>query len=68
MCVAMATEISLGFELFSIDKLLHQTIFLNGTLVNMKTWPHFTTEKVEIFEKIEQHYFRTILSRTWSDE
>ena len=30
--------------------------------MNMETWPHFTVSRIEIFEKIEQHYFRTILS------
>ena len=58
----MLTEISLGYRLFSIAKLLHQSVFLNGTMVNMESWPNFTKARLEIFEKIEQHYFRTVLS------
>ena len=61
-CVAMLTEISMGYRLFSIAKLLHQSIFFNGTMVNMESWPNFTTARLEIFEKIEQHYLRTVLS------
>ena len=61
-CQAMCTEISLGFELFSIAKLLHQAIFLNGTLVNMETWPNFNEKRVEQFEKVEQGILRSILS------
>ena len=34
-CVAMATEISLGFKIYSTAKLLHSAMFLNGTLVNL---------------------------------
>ena len=60
--IAMATEISLGYRMFSIAKLLHRSLFLSATLVNMETWPHCTIARLEIFEKIEQHYFRTILS------
>ena len=52
----MVTETSLCHKMFDIAK-----IFLNGTLVNMETWPHFTEKRLEYFEKIEQHYFRTLL-------
>ena len=62
VCVAMATEMSLGYRIFSIAVLLHQAIILNGTMVNMETWPHFTAKRIDIFEKIEQHFFRTIFS------
>ena len=31
-------------------------------MVNMESWPNFTTARLEIFEKIEQHYLRTVLS------
>ncbi len=61
-CQAMCTEISLGHQLFFIAKLLHQSIFLNGTLLNMETWPHFTEKRVCEFERIEQGFFRKILS------
>ena len=57
----MVTETSLGHKMFDIAKILHSSIFLNGTLVNMETWPHFTEKRLEYFEKIEQHYFRTLL-------
>ena len=36
-CQAMCTEISLGFQIYSVAKLLHQAILLNGSLVNMET-------------------------------
>ena len=61
-CLAMCTEMSLGYQLFSIAKLLHASIFLNGTLVNMETWPHSTTKRIEAFERIEQTYCRKILA------
>ena len=61
-CQAMCTEISLGHQLFSTAKLLHQSIFLNGTLLNMETWPHFTEKRICEFERIEQGFFRKILS------
>ena len=35
-CIVMATEISLGYKLLSTANLLHETIFLNGTLLNVK--------------------------------
>ena len=50
----MATEISLGFKIYSTAKLLHSAMFLNGTLVNMETWTHCTSARIEVFEKIEQ--------------
>ena len=40
MCQAMSTEMSLGFQLYAIAKLLHTSIFINGTLLNMETWPN----------------------------
>ena len=61
-CQAMCTEISLGCQLYSIAKLLHQAIFLNGTLVNMETWPHFTEERMVMFERAGQGIFRKILN------
>ena len=60
-CISMVTETSLGHKMFDIAKILHSSIFLNGTMVNMETWPHFTEKRLEYFEKIEQHYFRTLL-------
>ena len=60
-CQAMALEMSLGNQLYAIAKLVHMSIFVNGTLVNTETWPHFTTERVEAFERIEQNFFRKIL-------
>ena len=61
-CQAMCIEISLGHQLFSTAKLLHEAIFLNGTLLNMETWPHFSEKRVNSFERIEQGFFRKILS------
>ena len=60
-CQAMALEMSLGNQLYAIAKLVHMSIFVNGTLINTETWPHFTTERVEAFERIEQNFFRKIL-------
>ena len=61
-CQAMSTEFSLGYHKYSIAKLLHQSIFVNGTLVNMETWPHFTKSRIEMFERTEQMFFRKILN------
>ena len=61
-CQAMCTEISLGFQIYSITKLIHQAVFLNGSLVNMETWPNFHIKRVETFEKAEQGLFRKILA------
>ena len=61
MCQAMCMEVSLGFQTYSFAKLLHRSIFLNGTLVNMESWPEFSTERIETFEKIEQGFLRRIL-------
>ena len=58
----MCTEISLGFQIYSVAKLLHQAIFLNGTLVNMETWPHFTPDRIKLFEKAEQSLLRKVLN------
>ena len=61
-CQAMATEISLGYQTYRIGKLFHQALFLNGTLVNMETWPNFTIKRIAMFERIEQHLLRKILN------
>ena len=61
-CQAMCIEISLGYQIFPVAKLLHQAIFLNGTLINMETWPHFTEKRMWEFERIEQGLFRKVLS------
>ena len=61
-CQGMCTEISMGFHIFSVLKMLHRAIFLNGTMVNMETWPHFNTNRVESFEKVEQGLLRSVLS------
>ena len=61
-CQAMCVEISLGYQLFSTAKLLHQSIFLNGTLLNMETWPHFTEKRILDFERIEQGFLRKVLA------
>ena len=60
-CLGMCTEISLGFQIYSIAKLLHEAMFVNGTLVNMETWPNCTTSRMEPFERIEQMFFKKIL-------
>ena len=61
-CQAMCNEMSLGYEMFSIAKLLLQSIFLNGTLLNMETWPNFNNNRVVQFEKREQGFLRRVLS------
>ena len=61
-CQAMCSEISLGYQLVSIAKLLHEAIFLNGSMVNIETWPHFTEIRVSMFERVEQGFFRRILN------
>ena len=60
-CLAMCTEMSLGYRLYSTAKMLHMSIFVNGTLLNMETWPRFTNNRMETFERVEQNYFRRIL-------
>ena len=59
--LAMTTEMSIGFKNYSTFKTLHETIFLNGTLLNMETWPHFSTSRIEMYEKIEQNLLRSVL-------
>ena len=59
--VAMSTEISLGYQMFNVVKLLHQTMFLNGTMVNMETWTHFNEKRLVMFEQVEQQLLRQIL-------
>ena len=61
-CYAMCTEMSLGYHKYSIAKLLHRSIFINGTLVNMETWPNCTNLRVETFEQTEQSFLRRILA------
>ena len=58
----MCTEISLGYQMYSTAKLLHQAIFLNGTMVNMETWPNFNDKRVSMFERTEQNMLRKILN------
>ena len=36
-------------------------IFVNGSLINMETWPNFTEARIVKFERIEQTFMRTIL-------
>ena len=61
-CLAMCTEISLGFQIYSTAKLLHEAVFLNGTMVNMETWPNFSESRVHMFERAEQSLFRKVLN------
>ena len=60
-CQAMCTEMSLGNQMYSIAKLLHRSIFVNGTLVCMETWPNCTENRIETLERVEQTFFRKIL-------
>ena len=60
-CQAMCTEMSLGYNLYSIGKLLHQAVFVNGSLVNTETWPHCNTSRIQMLEKAEQSLLRKIL-------
>ena len=60
-CLAMCTEISLGFQVYSIAKLFHMSLFVNGTLINTETWPNFTNKRIETLERTEQTFFRKIL-------
>ena len=55
-CQAMSTELSLGIRIYSIAKLLHQSIFLNGSLRTSETWPNCTVPRIEMFECIEQTF------------
>ena len=48
--------------MYSVAKLLHQAIFLNGTLVNMETWPNSTPGRMAMFERAEQSLFRKVLA------
>ena len=60
-CLAMCTEISLGIKLYETAKLLHSAIFVNGTLLNMETWPKCTELRISKMERIEQNFMRRIL-------
>ena len=60
-CLAMCTEISLGFQLYYFAKLFHQSIFINGTLINVEAWPNCSLTRIESYERIEQLYFKKIL-------
>ena len=62
MCLGMATEISLGFHLYPTAKMLHEAIFVNGTILNMETWTNCTDQRIEEFDRKEQNYFRKILN------
>ena len=61
-CQAMTTEISLGYQMYAVAKLLRQALFINGTLVNMETWPNFTLNRILLFERTEQHLLRKVLN------
>jgi hypothetical protein len=61
-CLAMCTEMSLGIQMYQMAKMLHSSMFVNGTLVCMETWPHCTTARVEMFERTEQAFFRKLLN------
>ena len=58
----MATEMSLGYQIYAVAKMLHQAIFLNGTLTNMETWPNFTNDRISMSERAKQGLFRKILA------
>ena len=58
----MSTEISLGFKIYEIAKILHAAIFVNGTLINVETWPNCTEVRLKNFERIEQTFMRNILN------
>ena len=62
ICQAMSTEISLGIRLFEMAKLFHQAIFVNGSLLNVETWPNCTESRMIKFERIEQRFLRSILN------
>ena len=62
ICLAMCSEISLGFQVYNTAKLFHQSIFINGALTNMETWPNCTSARIQSFERLEQMYFRKVLS------
>ena len=61
MCLAMSTEISLGIGMYEMAKLFHLSIFVNGTLLNMETWPKCTEVRISKLEKVEQNFMRRIL-------
>ena len=60
-CQAMSSEVSLGIRVYEIAKLFHQAIFVNGSLVNVETWPNCTEARILKFERIEQMFMRNIL-------
>ena len=57
-CLAMTSELSLGYNLYQIAKLLHNSIFVSGSIINMETWPNFSDSRMEKFERIQQHFIR----------
>ena len=59
-CLAMLTEISMGYSFYHTAKLLHESIFVNGTITNMETWPDFSTERISMFERAQQYFLRRV--------
>ena len=59
-CLAILTEISLGHGFYSTAKLLHQSIFLSGSMTNVETWPQFTDSRVCAFERVQQYFIRRV--------
>ena len=59
-CLAMTSELSLGYNLYQIAKLLHNSIFIAGSIINMETWPNFSDSRMDKFERIQQHFIRKI--------
>ena len=60
-CIGMSMEISVGYRLYSVARTMHESIFLNGSMVNMETWTHCDLTRIKLFEKYEQYFMRTIL-------
>ena len=51
---------SLGYSMYHVAKLLHYSIFVNGTLTNMETWANFGFPQIEAFEKNPATVFKKI--------
>ena len=47
--------------MYAVAKLLHMSIFINGTLTNMETWPKCSEARLNKLENIEQNFMRKIL-------
>ena len=61
-CLGMVMEISLGFNMFKVAKLLHESIFVNGCMTNMETWTCFGLDEISEYERVQQYFLRRLLN------